>query len=157
VKITLLLVGKTTESYLNQAIEEYLKRLRRYVVFEICVIPELKNAKNMSFDLQKEREGVAILNAVEPSDDVVLLDEKGAQYSSVEFASLLEKKSLSSVKRLVFVVGGPYGFSEDVYSRANGRLSLSRMTFSHQMIRLLFVEQVYRAMTILKGEPYHHE
>jgi len=157
VKITLLLVGKTTESYLNQAIEEYLKRLRRYVAFEISVIPELKNAKNMSFDQQKEREGVAILNAIEPSDDVVLLDEKGAQYSSVEFASLLEKKGLSSVKRLVFVVGGPYGFSGDVYNRANGKLSLSRMTFSHQMIRLLFVEQVYRAMTILKGEPYHHE
>jgi 23S rRNA (pseudouridine1915-N3)-methyltransferase len=157
VKITLLLVGKTTESYLNQAIEEYLKRLRRYVVFEISVIPELKNAKNMSFDQQKEREGVAILNAIEPSDDVVLLDEKGTQYSSVEFASLLEKKGLSSVKRLVFVVGGPYGFSGDVYDRANGKLSLSRMTFSHQMIRLLFVEQVYRAMTILKGEPYHHE
>ncbi len=156
-KITLLLVGKTTESYLNQAIEEYLKRLRRYVAFEISVIPELKNAKNMSFDQQKEREGVAILNAIEPSDDVVLLDEKGAQYSSVEFASLLEKKGLSSVKRLVFVVGGPYGFSGDVYNRANGKLSLSRMTFSHQMIRLLFVEQVYRAMTILKGEPYHHE
>jgi len=152
-----LLVGKTTESYLNQAIEEYLKRLRRYVGFEISVIPELKNAKNLSFDQQKEKEAVAILNAIEPSDDVVLLDEKGAQYSSVEFASLLEKKGLASVKRLVFVVGGPYGFSADVYARANSKLSLSRMTFSHQMIRLLFVEQVYRAMTILKGEPYHHE
>ena len=153
----MLLVGKTTESYLNQAIEEYLKRLRRYVGFEISVIPELKNAKNLSFDQQKEKEAVAILNAIEPSDDVVLLDEKGAQYSSVEFASLLEKKGLASVKRLVFVVGGPYGFSADVYARANSKLSLSRMTFSHQMIRLLFVEQVYRAMTILKGEPYHHE
>ena len=152
-----MLVGKTTESYLNQAIEEYLKRLRRYVAFEISVIPELKNAKNLSFDQQKEKEGVAILNAIEPSDDVVLLDEKGAQYSSVEFASQLEKKNLASVKRLVFVVGGPYGFSADVYARANSKLSLSRMTFSHQMIRLLFVEQVYRAMTILKGEPYHHE
>jgi 23S rRNA (pseudouridine1915-N3)-methyltransferase len=157
VKIKLLLVGKTTESYLNQAIEEYLKRLRRYAAFEISVIPELKNAKNLSFDQQKEREGVAILNAIEPSDDVVLLDEKGAQYSSVEFSALLEKKGLASVKRLVFVVGGPYGFSTDVYARANAKLSLSRMTFSHQMIRLLFVEQVYRAMTILKGEPYHHE
>jgi len=153
----LLLVGKTTESYLNQAIEEYLKRLRRYVAFETNVIPELKNARNMSFDQQKEKEGVAILNSIEPSDEVILLDEKGAQYGSVEFASLLEKKNLSSVKRLVFVVGGPYGFSNDVYTRANGKLSLSRMTFSHQMIRLLFIEQVYRAMTILKGEPYHHE
>jgi 23S rRNA (pseudouridine1915-N3)-methyltransferase len=157
VKITLLLVGKTTESYLNQAVEEYLKRLKRYISFEVSVIPELKNAKNLSFDQQKEKEGVAILNALDSSDEVILLDEKGSQYSSVEFASLLEKKGLASVKRLVFVVGGPYGFSGDVYARANGKLSLSRMTFSHQMIRLLFVEQVYRAMTIIKGEPYHHE
>ena len=156
-KITLLLVGKTTENYLNQAIDEYLKRLRRYVAFEINVVPELKNAKNMTFEQQKEKEGVAILNVLDSSDEVILLDEKGIQCSSVEFASLLEKKNLSSVKRVVFVVGGPYGFSGDVYARANGKLSLSRMTFSHQMIRLLFVEQVYRAMTIMKGEPYHHE
>lgn len=151
------MVGKTTENYLNQAIDEYLKRLRRYVAFEINVVPELKNAKNMTFEQQKEKEGVAILNVLDSSDEVILLDEKGIQCSSVEFASLLEKKNLSSVKRVVFVVGGPYGFSGDVYARANGKLSLSRMTFSHQMIRLLFVEQVYRAMTIMKGEPYHHE
>jgi 23S rRNA (pseudouridine1915-N3)-methyltransferase len=157
VKITLLLVGKTTDSYLNRAIEEYIKRLTRYAAVEITVLPELKNAKNLSIDLQKEKEGIALLNAMENADEVILLDERGTQYSSVEFASFLEKRQLSSVKRLVFVVGGPYGFSPEMYTRANGQLSLSRMTFSHQMIRLLFVEQLYRAMTIIKGEPYHHE
>jgi len=156
VKITLLLVGKTTENYLNEAVSEYLKRLKRYITFELVVIPELKNTKNISCEQQKEKEGLAILSAIETSDEVILLDERGLEYSSVEFASFIEKKGLNSVKRLIFVVGGPYGFSREVYARANGQVSLSQMTFSHQMIRLFFVEQIYRAMTILKGEPYHH-
>lgn len=155
-KITLLLVGKTTENYLNEAVSEYLKRLKRYITFELVVIPELKNTKNISCEQQKEKEGLAILSAIETSDEVILLDERGLEYSSVEFASFIEKKGLNSVKRLIFVVGGPYGFSREVYARANGQVSLSQMTFSHQMIRLFFVEQIYRAMTILKGEPYHH-
>jgi 23S rRNA (pseudouridine1915-N3)-methyltransferase len=156
VKITLLLVGKTTENYLNEAVSEYLKRLKRYITFELVVIPELKNTKNISCEQQKEKEGLAILSAIETSDEVILLDERGLEYSSVEFASFIEKKGLNSVKRLIFVVGGPYGFSREVYARANGQVSLSQMTFSHQMIRLFFVEQLYRAMTIIKGEPYHH-
>jgi len=156
VKITLLLVGKTTENYLNEAVSEYLKRLKRYITFELVVIPEVKNTKNISCEQQKEKEGLAILSAIETSDEVILLDERGLEYSSVEFASFIEKKGLNSVKRLIFVVGGPYGFSREVYARANGQVSLSQMTFSHQMIRLFFVEQIYRAMTILKGEPYHH-
>lgn len=155
-KITLLLVGKTTENYLNEAVSEYLKRLKRYITFELVVIPEVKNTKNISCEQQKEKEGLAILSAIETSDEVILLDERGLEYSSVEFASFIEKKGLNSVKRLIFVVGGPYGFSREVYARANGQVSLSQMTFSHQMIRLFFVEQIYRAMTILKGEPYHH-
>ena len=157
VKITLLLVGKTTENYLNISIDEYLKRIRRYISFEVVALSELKNAKNMPLGQQKEKEGISILNAIGLSDEVILLDEKGEEYSSVDFAGMLDKKQNSSIKHLVFVVGGPYGFSPAVYARANGQLSLSRMTFSHQMIRLLFVEQVYRAMTILRGESYHHE
>lgn len=155
-KITLLIVGKTTDARLQALIEEYSERLKHYVPFEVVVIPELKNTKTLSEPQQKEREGAEILRRINPSTDVILLDEKGKEFRSVEFADWMQKK-MSSGRDLFFVIGGPYGFSETVYQRANGKISLSQMTFSHQMIRLLFVEQAYRAMTILRGEPYHHE
>jgi len=131
--------------------------LKFYIPFEMVVIPELKNTKNLSVSEQVEKEADLILKQLEPNDEIILLDEKGKQFTSVGFSEFISKKMLSSVKRTVFVVGGPYGFSERVYNRANSMVSLSAMTFSHQMIRLIFVEQLYRAMTILKGEPYHHE
>ena len=156
-KIILLVVGKSTDSNLIKLQEEYQNRLKYYIPFEMQVIPELKNTKNLSISEQTEKEADLILKQLENSDEVVLLDEKGKQYSSMGFTEFLSKKMLASHKRMIFVVGGPYGFSERVYQRANGKISLSSMTFSHQMIRVIFVEQVYRAMTILKGEPYHHE
>ena len=156
-KITLLVVGKTVGKNLIEMIDEYVKRLRFYTDFEMVVIPDLKNNKNMSFDVQKEKEGEMILRSLNDSDEVILMDEHGKEYSSVEFASQVEKKMASGLKRLVFVIGGPYGFAPVVYSRANGKISLSRMTFSHQMVRVIFTEQLYRAFTILKNEPYHHE
>jgi 23S rRNA (pseudouridine1915-N3)-methyltransferase len=156
-KIILLVVGKSTDSNLIKLQEEYQNRLKHYIPFEMQVIPELKNTKNLSISEQTEKEADLILKQLENSDEVVLLDEKGKQYSSMGFSEFLSKKMLASHKRMIFVVGGPYGFSERVYQRANGKISLSSMTFSHQMIRVIFVEQVYRAMTILKGEPYHHE
>ena len=155
-KITLLVVGKTTNTALEAMISDYQKRLTHYVPFELRVLPELKNAKSLSFEQQKQAEGEMILKSVGPSSQVILLDEHGKEYRSVEFASWMEKQ-MSSGRDLVFVVGGPYGFSQEVYGRANGLISLSQMTFSHQMVRLVFVEQIYRAMTILRGEPYHHE
>ncbi len=156
-KIALLVVGKTNDKALIGLIEEYQKRLKYYTSFEIVCIPELKNTKHLSEAEQKEREGELILKQIDNTDVLILLDEKGKEFSSVEFATYIEKKQLASCKRLVFVVGGPYGFSPSVYDKAEGKISLSKMTFSHQMIRLIFVEQLYRAMTILKGEPYHHE
>lgn len=156
-KINLLVVGKSTDKNLISLQEEYQNRLKYYIPFEMVVIPELKNTKNMSVGEQMEKEADLILKNIENGDEVILLDEKGKQFTSVGFAAFLEKKMLASHKRIIFVVGGPYGFSERVYQRANGKISLSTMTFSHQMIRVIFVEQVYRAMTILKGEPYHHE
>ena len=155
-KITLLVVGKTTNTALEAMISDYQKRLTHYVPFELRILPELKNAKSLSFEQQKQAEGEMILKSVAPSSQVILLDEHGKEYRSVEFASWMEKQ-MSSGRDLVFVVGGPYGFSQEVYGRANGLISLSQMTFSHQMVRLVFVEQIYRAMTILRGEPYHHE
>ena len=155
-KITLLVVGKTTNTALEAMISDYQKRLTHYVPFELRVLPELKNAKSISFEQQKQAEGEMILKSVGSSSQVILLDEHGKEYRSVEFASWMEKQ-MSSGRDLVFVVGGPYGFSQEVYGRANGLISLSQMTFSHQMVRLVFVEQIYRAMTILRGEPYHHE
>ncbi|MBB3186885.1 23S rRNA (pseudouridine(1915)-N(3))-methyltransferase RlmH [Microbacter margulisiae] len=155
-KCVLILVGKTTDRYLVDGVTKYLERINHYLNFEPLIISELKNAKSLTFEQQKEQEGIAILKILSPSDDVILLDEKGQSYTSEEFASWMEKKMVESTKRLVFVIGGPYGFSSKVYERATQKLSLSKMTFSHQMIRLLFVEQMYRAMTILKGEPYHH-
>jgi 23S rRNA (pseudouridine1915-N3)-methyltransferase len=156
-KITLLTVGKTTNANLVTLQDEYQNRLKFYIPFEMVVIPELKNTKNLSIAEQQEKEADLILKQLETSDEVVLLDDKGKQFTSMGFSEYISKKMLASHKRMVFVVGGPYGFSERVYNRANGKVSLSAMTFSHQMIRLIFVEQLYRAMTILKGEPYHHE
>ena len=155
-KITLLVVGKTTDSRLQSLIDDYAQRLTHYVPFDIQVIPELRNAKSLSENQIKEQEGIEILRKITPSMDVILLDEHGVERRSIEFADWLQKK-MSAGRDLLFIIGGAYGFSPAVYERANGKLSLSQMTFSHQMIRLLFVEQAYRAMTILRGEPYHHE
>ena len=155
-KITLLVVGKTTDIHIENLIQEYQKRLTHYIPFTIQVIPELKNTKALTTDQQKQAEGELILRAITSANDLVLLDEHGKEFRSIEFADYLQKK-MSSGRDLVFVVGGPYGFSEAVYQRANGKISLSKMTFSHQMVRLFLIEQIYRAMTILRGEPYHHE
>lgn len=155
-KITLLVVGKTTDSHLQALLQDYQKRLRHYIPFSLTVIPELKNTKSLTSEQQKQAEGELILRNMTASTDMILLDERGKEFRSVEFADYVQKK-MSSGRDLVFVVGGPYGFSEAVYQRANGQISLSQMTFSHQMVRLFFVEQIYRAMTILRGEPYHHE
>jgi 23S rRNA (pseudouridine1915-N3)-methyltransferase len=157
VKITLLCIGKTDEPYLNEGIEKYLKRLKFYVDFKFIVIPDIKKNKGMSFELQKKKEGEIILKNLISTDQFILLDEQGKEYSSMQFSTFLEKKMVASVQNLVFIIGGPYGFDDAVYQRANGKLSLSKMTFSHQMIRLFFVEQLYRAYTIIKKEPYHHE
>ncbi|MCD7976104.1 MAG: 23S rRNA (pseudouridine(1915)-N(3))-methyltransferase RlmH [Tannerellaceae bacterium] len=156
-KIALLVVGKTDMNYFADAIQEYRKRLVHYIPFDMEVIPNLKHVKNLSEVQQKEKEGELILKALQPGDYCVLLDEKGKEFTSMQFATYLEKKTHTVPKRLVFVIGGPYGFSEAVYKTASEKISLSKMTFSHQMIRLIFVEQVYRAMTILNNEPYHHE
>lgn len=151
------MVGKTTNNQLIKLQEEYQNRLKFYASYEMIVVPELKNTKKLSIKEQLEKEADLILNQLESNDDVILLDEKGKQFTSVGFSEFISKKMLASIKRTIFVVGGPYGFSEKVYKRADGIVSLSTLTFSHQMIRLIFVEQLYRAMTILKGEPYHHE
>lgn len=156
-KISLLVIGKTDEAYLQKGLEIFMKRIPHYVSFEMKVIPDIKNAKNLSEEQQKDKEGELILQQILLSDELILLDENGLEASSVDFARFLEKKMLSGIKRLVFVIGGPYGFSGSVYSRAIGKISLSKMTFSHQMVRLIFAEQLYRAFTILKGEPYHHQ
>jgi 23S rRNA (pseudouridine1915-N3)-methyltransferase len=155
-KITLLVVGKTTDTHIEKLIQEYQKRLVHYVPFALTVIPELKNTKSLTSQQQKQVEGELILKYITPSTDMILLDERGTEFRSIEFADYIQKK-LSSGRDVVFVVGGPYGFSESVYQRANAKISLSKMTFSHQMVRLFFVEQIYRAMTILRSEPYHHE
>lgn len=155
-KITLLVVGKTTDSHIETLIQEYQKRLTHYLPFTLQVIPELKNTKALTSEQQKQAEGELILRTITPATDLILLDEHGKEYRSIEFADYIQKR-MSSGRDVVFVVGGPYGFSEAVYQRANGKISLSKMTFSHQMVRLFFVEQIYRAMTILRGEPYHHE
>lgn len=155
-KVQLIVIGKTVEKYLIQGENEYIKRLKHYVKTEIKLIPDLKNTKNLSEDQQKQKEGELILNHISQTDFVVLLDENGKQYSSIDFSAFIEKKMLTGLKNLVFVVGGPYGFSDEIYKRANTKISLSKMTFSHQMVRLIFLEQLYRAMTIIRGEPYHH-
>lgn len=154
--IKLLAIGKTDSNSLQQLISEYKNRLQHYVRFELETIPDIKNVKNLSEVRQKEKEGEQILKKLGPTDILVLLDENGKQFSSVDFSKYLQKKMNSGIKRLVFTIGGPYGFSDAVYEKAQGKISLSKMTFSHQMVRLFVVEQVYRAFTILRNEPYHH-
>lgn len=156
-KTELLVVGKTTDKHFVASIEEYMKRVNRYIPFSIGVIPELKGTKNLSEGEQKEREADLIRKALQPGDYVVLLDEHGKEFKSTEFAQWIQKRMVASPRRLVFIVGGPYGFAPSIHALGQEKISLSKMTFSHQMIRLLFVEQIYRAMTILNGEPYHHE
>lgn len=155
--IKLIVVAKTDEQYLRDGIDVYVKRLRHYVNFEMVVIPALKDLRNASADEVKEREAAVLLRHLEKADAVVLLDEHGVEYTSVGFSKYLQKQMNAGIRTLAFVVGGAFGFSPKVYERANGKLSLSQMTFSHQMIRLLFVEQLYRAFTILNHEPYHNE
>lgn len=156
-KFALLVVGRTVEKHYITAINDYVERIKHYTPFDMEVIPELKNTKSLSMEQQKEKEGELILKALQPGDVVVLLDEHGKEFRSIEFAEWAEKKMHTVNKRLVFIIGGPYGFSKDVYAAAQKKISLSKMTFSHQMIRLIFVEQLYRAMNILAGGPYHHE
>lgn len=156
-KITLLVVGRTVDNNITAGIKDYTQRVGHFVQFDMEVIPELKNAKKLSEAQQKEMEGELILKAIAPGDRVVLLDEGGKEFRSTEFASWIEHKQNISTKRLLFIVGGPYGFSQKVYDAAHEKLSLSKMTFSHQMIRLLFIEQLYRAYTIINHLPYHHE
>ena len=155
-KTILILVGKTQNKIFKVGIDDYVSRIEHYMPFSITTISELKNTKSLSEDQQKQKEGELILKEIHPSDTVVLLDEHGAEFRSIEYAKWLKQKQ-NTARRLVFIIGGPYGFSPDVYTRANEKISLSRMTFSHQMVRLIFTEQLYRACTIIKGEPYHHE
>ena len=156
-KISLLLIGKTNSKFLIDGIQEYVKRLSFYIPFSIKYLNDTKNTRKLSQEQQKQLEGKMILDSLEKSDYVVLLDEHGTEFTSIEFARYIEKKQSTVQRPLVFIVGGPYGFSDDVKKRANEKISMSKMTFSHEMIRLFFVEQLYRAMTIINNEPYHHE
>jgi len=155
--IKLIAIGKTDSAALQQLISTYEKRLVRYINFELQLLPDIKNSKSLTEELQKVKEGELILSNIGSSHYLILLDERGKEYTSVAFADELQKKMNTSIKQLTFVIGGPYGFSQEVYNRANGKLSLSKLTFSHQMIRLFFIEQLYRAFTILRNEPYHHQ
>ena len=155
-QIKLIAIGKTDNKSLINLIEDYKKRLCHYIRFEVELIPDLKNTKHLSEDQQKDKEGELILSKTQNSDILILLDENGKQMDSVAFSDYLQKHMNSGLKTLVFVIGGPYGFSDEMYNRANGKLGLSKMTFSHQMVRLFFIEQLYRGFTILKNEPYHH-
>lgn len=156
-KITLLTVGKTDRDWVRQGLDIYVSRLKHYIPFSMVEIPELKNVSALSKDQIKTKEGELILKNIRPTDDLILLDEHGKEYTSVELAKVIQEKISYTGKDMVFVIGGAYGFSPEVYSRANSKISLSRMTFSHQMVRTIFAEQLYRAFTIMKGEPYHHE
>jgi len=155
-KIKLLAIGKTDDSALISLISRYQDRLQHYVSFDLDILPDLKQVKNMSESEQKIKEGSLIQKQLKPGDFVCLLDERGREFNSVDFSKYLQKRMNSGLKRLVFVIGGPYGFSEEIYKIAQGKISMSQMTFSHQMIRLFVVEQIYRGFTILKNEPYHH-
>ncbi len=155
--IKLIAIGKTDNKSLQALIDEYSKRLSFYIKFDLEIIPDIKNVKNLSENQQKEKEGELILAKITPTDQMILLDENGSTFSSMKFADYLQKKMNSGVKTLVFVIGGPYGFSDEVYKKAQGKVSLSEMTFSHQMVRLFFIEQLYRGFTILRNEPYHHQ
>jgi 23S rRNA (pseudouridine1915-N3)-methyltransferase len=156
-QVTLLCIGKTGKKFLEEGEQEYLKRLRHYISFQLHIIPDIKQAKSLSENQIKQKEGELILEKVSPTDSLILLDEKGKEYTSTEFSAYIQEQFNRGGKHMYFVVGGPYGFSDAVYQRASGMISLSQMTFSHQMIRLFFIEQVYRAMTILRNEPYHHQ
>jgi len=156
-KITLLTVGKTDKDWVRQGMEIYISRLKHYIPFAVVEIPELKNVSALTKDQIKTREGELILKNIKPTDDLILLDERGKEYTSVELTKVIQDKISYVGKDMVYVIGGAYGFSDAVYQRANSKISLSRMTFSHQMVRAIFVEQIYRAFTIMKGEPYHHE
>ena len=156
-KITLLTVGKTDRDWVKQGLDIYVSRLKHYIPFNIVEIPELKNVSALTKDQIKTREGELILKNIRPTDDVILMDERGREYTSVELAKVIQEKISYVGKDMVFVIGGAYGFSQEVYSRANSKISLSKMTFSHQMVRAIFAEQLYRAFTIMRGEPYHHE
>ncbi|WP_064967012.1 23S rRNA (pseudouridine(1915)-N(3))-methyltransferase RlmH [Tenacibaculum ovolyticum] len=156
-KIKLIAIGKTDDKNLIQLINNYESRLKHYVKFELDIIPDIKNVKNLSESQQKEKEGELILSKLQNTDQLVLLDDKGKHFTSIEFSQYLQKKMNSGIKQLVLIIGGPYGFSEAIYKKALGKISLSKMTFSHQMIRLFIVEQIYRGFTILRNEPYHHE
>ncbi len=157
VKILLLTIGNTDKKYMKEGIDDYVKRLSFYIPFEMKVIPDIKNRSSLSEELQKEKEGQLILNHVSSGDYLVLLDERGTEFSSIEFSKWIEKKMIAGTRQLIFVIGGPYGFSNAAYQRSDIKISMSKMTFSHQMVRMIFVEQIYRAMTIIKNEPYHHE
>lgn len=156
-KITLLTVGKTDKDWVKQGMDIYISRLKHYIPFSVVEIPELKNVSSLTKDQIKTREGELILKNIRPADDLILLDERGKEHSSMEFARIIQDKMAYTGKDMVYVIGGAYGFSEAVYKRADSKVSLSRMTFSHQMVRAIFIEQLYRAFTIMKGEPYHHE
>ena len=157
VKIIVLAIGKTDEPWIQDGIDKFSKRLKHYIPFEFQIISDLKKAKNLSENQQKKQEGLLILKQIQPSDTLILLDEKGKEFNSVGFSEFLQHKMNTGIKRLVFVIGGPYGFSTEVYAKATSNIALSQMTFSHQMIRPFFAEQVYRAFSILKNEPYHHQ
>lgn len=156
-KIVVIAVGKTSTDYISRGVDEFLKRANRYLSVELTVIPDIKASKALTEETQKQQEGRNILASLQPGDIVTLLDERGKELTSREFSGMIERRMIQGTKRLVFVIGGPYGFSKEVYERADSKLSLSRMTFTHEMVRLFFVEQIYRAMTIMRGEPYHHD
>lgn len=156
-KIVVIAVGKTSTDYISRGVDEFLKRANRYLGVELTVIPDIKASKAFTEETQKQQEGRNILASLQPGDIVTLLDERGKELTSREFSGMIERRMVQGTKRLVFVIGGPYGFSKEVYERADSKLSLSRMTFTHEMVRLFFVEQIYRAMTIMRGEPYHHD
>lgn len=156
-KIVVIAVGKTSTDYISRGVDEFLKRANRYLGVELTVIPDIKASKALTEEAQKQQEGRNILASLQPGDIVTLLDERGKELTSREFSGMIERRMIQGTKRLVFVIGGPYGFSKEVYERADSKLSLSRMTFTHEMVRLFFVEQIYRAMTIMRGEPYHHD
>ena len=157
VKIVVLAIGKTDESWIQEGIDKYSKRLKHYISFDLQIIPDLKNRKNLSESQQKEQEGILILKQVQNTDTLILLDENGKEFNSKAFSDFLQQKMNLGIKRLVFVIGGPYGFSPEVYAKSTSKIALSKMTFSHQMIRPFFTEQVYRAFSILNNEPYHHQ
>ena len=156
-RINLVVIGKTDDKFILEGLIKYQSRLKHYITFEYVELPDVKKNKRLSQEQQKKMEGVSLLNAVQPGDYVVLLDEKGKVFSSREFSAFVEKRMIAGTKRIMFFIGGPYGFSDDVYKIANDKVSLSKMTFSHQLVRLIFFEQIYRAMTILRNEPYHHD